>query len=383
MPLNNKSTGFDKMKRKTEPIVIWRLVIVLTLLIITSFTACRSLYTGDACVCCIDGPHPILGGWIAADPQFLWMPTGNEILFQNQIGEIYLVHVDERGSRKPDQLVGIIGFQPDVTRDGQLLAVSTSEHLVKIFSLPDLRQVEFISDAVDPTWRPDSQVLAIRSLNSRDYDLVSLVNIDNPDQRTLVAGSRRQSYYIEEWSRDGNYLVLTTTEPDPVATGLAEKLYVLSIDSGNIAPLINLPGCQDMLSWSSFDNQIVFAANPDHRWDLFQIELGSDEVRNLINTPDEQEYQPEWSPDGNVITYVTFEQKSDSTIKQDIYVVNVTTLEKQRLTKTVDEHESLPRWSPDGSRIAYLSVLDNVWYLNIMKSDGTGQRRLAIIDNHE
>lgn len=372
------------MKRKTEPIVIWRLVVVLTLSIITSSTACRSLYTGDTCVCCIDGPHPILGGWVAADPQFLWMPTGNEILFQNQSGEIYLVHVDEGGAPKPAPLVGIIGYRPDITRDGQLLAVSTSDHLVNIFMLPDLRQVEFIPNAFDPKWQPDSQILAIESSNSREtLNFVEFVNIENPTQRTLVAGTQRQSYYIEAWSVDGGYLALTATDPDPVAGGLAEKLYVLSIDSGNIAPLINLSGCQDMLSWSPLDNQIVFAANPDYRWDLFQIELGKDEVRNLINTPDEKEYQPEWSPDGNAIAYVTFEQRGDSTIKQDIYVINVATLEKQRLTETVDEYESLPRWSPDGSRIAYLSVLDNVWYLNIMNSDGTGQRRLAIIDNHE
>jgi hypothetical protein len=386
MPLNNKSIGFETMKRKTKRVILRLLVIILILWIIARSPACRdlygSLYIGDSCLCCPSGPPPILGGWIAADPQFLWMPSGKEIMYQNQSGEIFLVYLDEGESPQPDRLE-VIGFQPDVTKDGKLLAVNTSEHLVKIYLLPDLRQVESVPNAFDFKWRPDNQVLAIGSLDSRENTLIYLVSIEDPAPRTLVVGSGRPLYYLEGWSRDGNYLALTESVPDPIARGIAEKLFVLSIDSGSITPLINLPGCQKMLSWSPVENQVVFAANPDNRWDLLQIGLGGDQARNLTNTPDEIEYQPEWSPGGKSIAYVTFKQTGDLAIEQDIYVVNVTTLEKQRLTNTGDEYESLPRWSPDGGRIAYLSVLDNVWYLNIMNSDGTGQKRLAVIGGYK
>lgn len=365
-----------KMKRRSLRILVG----FLCLWIAAASTACLGPYAGDACVCCINSPHPMLGGVSASEPSFEWIPDGSTILLRNMLGEIHQVVVNEVGISQSVPLAGITGYRMDISEDGRLLAVSTAEQVVNVFTLPAWRLAESIPFASHPAWRPHSQMLAIESLNATGtFYIVELLEFNDPLQRVTVAGSQRQIYDIETWSPNGDYLALSATDPDPVAAGLADKLYVSSMKTGEIEPLAELQGCQRMLAWSPSRNQIVFAANPDFRWDLFEIELGRNEVRNLINTPSENEYQPAWSPDGRSLAYVAFKPTSDTKFEQDIYVLDLVTLERRRLTYTPDEHESLPLWSPDGSRIAYLSVQDNNWYLSILNRDGSGKRRLVEI----
>ena len=369
----------QKMQSKTSVVFI-----ALILFLANAISACRIPYGDYECICC-QGLHnnlriaPVLGGRISVQPRFVWLPTKNQILYQSQAGKIFAVVVDDKNSFISRQIPGLEGYQLDVSSDGSRIALSTRDGLVNIYDLPGALLSLSISNAYKPIWSPDDRLLAIGS-TQETHSQVELLELDTPDERTIIVGSKGQSYYLKSWSNQGDYIALNSADPDPLLPyGVSEKIYTLQLSTGEIRPLVTLAGCQRMPAWSPDDSLVAFVANPGENWDLFVTELGQDKPQNVSNTPDSDEYQPSWSPDGRYIVYVAFTPTSKTTFEQDIYLVDMNSYEVRRLTNTPDEHESLPLWSPNGDKIAYLSVIDDTWYLNLINPDGSGQERLATI----
>jgi len=368
-------------KLNPKPIIVLIVaIILLATLLVTILSAIWVLHGDPSCICC-EGLHnkygpAFLGGLTSTEPRYVWLPDGEEILYQNQVGEIFSVELS--GTQAVvRQVEGLEGHQLDVTSDGRLIAFSTKDGEVNIYDYPAANLVLSLQNATGAEWSPDNQTIAFHS-SKEDYLPIEVLHLDTPNERIHVAGKRNESYYLESWSNAGDYLALTHTDSDPVAVGLASKFYLLPLDTLEIRPLIDLTGCQRWLSWAPDDNLVAFVANPDITWDLFVAGLNQNEPRNLSNTADIDEYQPAWSPDGKTIAYVSYIPTSETSFEQDIYLIDTETLEVRHLTHS-KEYESLPLWSPNGERIAYLSVSDGIWYLNGISVDGSGQERLATI----
>jgi sulfatase modifying factor 1 len=105
---------------------------------------------------------------------------------------------------------------------------------------------------------------------------------------------------------------------------------------------------------------------------------GSDQ-RRLIQTGNDGEDAPDWSPDGSRIAFC-------STIAGHwaIYVANADGSDAQCLTASgTASDEYAPSWSPDGSRIAFQSNVDSQWDIYVMNADGTERQRLTTSDEND
>jgi TolB protein len=60
--------------------------------------------------------------------------------------------------------------------------------------------------------------------------------------------------------------------------------------------------------------------------------------------------------------------------------VNVDGSGLEQLTDSGDDNSGLPTWSPDGRYIAFVSERGNHWAIWVMKSDGSGERKLFDLD---
>lgn len=80
---------------------------------------------------------------------------------------------------------------------------------------------------------------------------------------------------------------------------------------------------------------------------------------------------PTWSPDGQRLAYVSFEQK-----KPIIYVHTLATGQR-RIVANFKGSNSAPTWSPDGSQLAVVLTKDGQSQLYVLNADGSGVRRLA------
>jgi tricorn protease len=81
--------------------------------------------------------------------------------------------------------------------------------------------------------------------------------------------------------------------------------------------------------------------------ELFTIATDKGDVRRLTRTPDAREVQPQWSPDGKRISFV-----SDKSGREEIWVCDENGTNHKRLTDA-DTQKGQPIWSPDSQSLLY------------------------------
>ena len=123
----------------------------------------------------------------------------------------------------------------------------------------------------------------------------------------------------------------------------------------------------------------IFVANVDDLLD------GVETPRNITNTPDHVDDDPDWSPDGARIVYTRYDIIPGDPVSfstSDIYLLNADgSGEPTRLTDTA-RSERAPEWSPDGNRIVYMCPRSDVptfmpFEICVINADGTNKVQLT------
>ncbi len=177
-------------------------------------------------------------------------------------------------------------------------------------------------------------------------------------------------------------------------------------------------GCGDDGNGSGNDgnwkNKIICEAKNASNYDIYIMNEDGSEMKNLTNTPTQDERAPRWSPDGvknyfqkkeadnkyylysmfndgsgqtkisnTPVKDFQFDISSDcskiafvGTDQYDIYVVNVDGTSLTKLTNN-PQNDACPSWSPDGNWIAFVSNETGTYKLYKMKADGTEQTPLC------
>lgn len=102
---------------------------------------------------------------------------------------------------------------------------------------------------------------------------------------------------------------------------------------------------------------IAVASNKDGNWDIYLVQPGTGETKNLTNHK-AADTEPVWAPDGKRIAFI-----SDREGTSDIWTMAADGTDIQQLTKKLGNC-SAPRWAPDGTKIAFVSAkrgADNVF----------------------
>ena len=130
-------------------------------------------------------------------------------------------------------------------------------------------------------------------------------------------------------------------------------------------------------SYSNASNRILFQYFDKNNFDIYYIDAAKGKAITQVTNTDEDEYNPSWSSDGNLIifekgatpkTYALINQKTDkqyagvSVKKNQIWIKDLKTKE----LKMIGEG-SFPKFSPDGKSLAYVK-----YDLDKKKSKETG-----------
>jgi hypothetical protein len=101
-------------------------------------------------------------------------------------------------------------------------------------------------------------------------------------------------------------------------------------------------------------------------------------VRNAVqvtSTLDVESY-PSWSPDGDRLAYQSHESAYWRLGNHDIWVVQLGSGEPRNLTKDSPANDRRPSWSPDGREIAFYSDRGGEWGVWIMPALGGNPRKV-------
>src|SRR5215218_2145587 len=177
------------------------------------------------------------------------------------------------------------------------------------------------------------------------------------------------------------------TEPSVRCDGQpCDDLWVMDADGTNQTNLTNTPDTNEgQPAWSPDGTKIAFTGPGDlnedgiRLGDVYIIDADGTNRTNLTDTPNRRDYQPSWAPSGAQLTFVREVEGRVFLEQPDIFVMDTDPATKDdaiNLTQT-DESEYDPAWSPDGAKIAFSGVRNSGWEIVTMDPDGQNEANLT------
>lgn len=176
---------------------------------------------------------------------------------------------------------------------------------------------------------------------------------------------------------DGSYLVLTPRF-SPTAqeiTYLAyinnrPRVYIYNVDTGQQEALGDFPGMTYAPRFSPDGRRVVMSLAQSGNSDVHTMDLQTREVRRLTSSA-AIDTSPSYSPDARNITF-----NSDRGGSQQIYVMDADGGDARRISFGQGRYAT-PVWSPRGDLIAFTKIDQSVFYIGVMRPDGSGERLLT------
>ena len=293
-----------------------------------------------------------------------------------------------------DQPTGGGSWSPD----GRQLAISVARSTLREDPLPGPNEGLFIanadgsgyrkiSDVTGATsWSPQGDRIAVfrRELatdiddatptNTATYEL-SILNSDGSDLRTIyreVSEDPSLAFSNDHaWSPSGSQLAFIHPRP-----GQPSALITMDIDTGSLRQIAEDERKISFPQWSPDEEVIAFITFRlgDRGQDYYDFSNDVHLVSSDGSAPSRQianGISPSWSPDGNRIAFV-----SNRDFNSEIYVSNTDGSGQFRLTDDPAPDRG-PVWSPDGSRIAFQSLREGKRDIYLVNPDGSGLTRLV------
>ena len=172
------------------------------------------------------------------------------------------------------------------------------------------------------------------------------------------------------WDAEGRrFVVGGISDGDPI-------LSIFDAQGGTAARDIRLPSLDEVINptWSPDGRRVAFSALAGGLSDLFVYDLEADTLLQLTADP-YADLQPAWSPDGASIAFVTDRFSTDlATLRTGAYglaLMDVATHQSRSLLAFPDAKTINPQWSPDGRSVFFLSDRNgatNVYRLDLSLS---------------
>jgi dipeptidyl aminopeptidase/acylaminoacyl peptidase len=269
----------------------------------------------------------------------LWSPDGSLLAFSSAgYGGIWIAGPDGSGLRRVTDADGA-GFGFSWSPDGSALLARVAReeadrrrsHAVMVFDVVDGRSTALTE------FRPEMPSLPIWAPGTADVVLPTPAGLERLDAGLPPAARRSGAAERFVALRDGRPVV-----------GNASARTAEPLDRFADETLLNLVTSPD-------GRRVAFEVLGGNAWVLDPasgraIDLG-------------RGYRPQWSPDGRWIVYMVTEDDGERYLSSELVAVRSDGSARVQLTDTPDRQEMNPSWSPDGTRLAFDDILDGVVYV--------------------
>ena len=261
--------------------------------------------------------------------------------------------------------------------------------------LTDIFNIEFVSD---PQISPDgNQILYVRNfkdvMTDKNLSNIWIINSDGSKNRPITTGNQNDVY--PRWSHDGQKIVFKSNRQDE-----RMKLFLMWMDTKEIAPLTNTPKAPGQVTWSPDNRYLAFnmfvpktdesiikmPSKPEGaKWNtpptyidklnyrgdgrgyikggnmqLFTLSIDGGTPKQLTDT-DFDYGGPEWAKDGKKL-YFSANFNPDEAFEpmnSEIYELDLGNHKVAALTSRYGPDDT-PKVSPDGTKIAYTGLDDEL-----------------------
>ncbi|RJQ50890.1 MAG: hypothetical protein C4521_13145, partial [Actinobacteria bacterium] len=220
-----------------------------------------------------------------------------------------------------------------------------------------------------PNWPAGRVVFSSGDKGSSKYKIFSM------DARS---GSHEQLARSTEWdfrpswSPDGTRISFTRGNAD----GTVVDIFVMDAGGGNVRQVTKTAGLREYGSaWSPDGTKFLTTVSEvsDREGKTTEIAIVGVDGANRKNLTSNTllDYDGAWSPDGSKIAFIQGEFEFS-----DVMVMDADGSNARKLTKEQALHAA-PAWSPDGENIAYARGSQEAQAIWVMDADGSGARELT------
>ena len=270
---------------------------------------------------------------------------------------------------------------PQISPDGKWIAFTVSElnlekdkSETRVWIIPAVGGDAIVMTSKDysagqPRWSPDNKHLSFLAAKNDGKTQVWTLNRQGGESQQLTKVIQGVSGH--EWSPDGKRLLLSIRDPKP------EELTKDKKDDKKAKPFI-IDRLQFKRDYKGYLDR--------YRTHLYTYVPG-DSTAIQITSGDFDDTSPVWKPDGKSIAFVSNRTDNpDGNNNSDIWIVSADNTDKGQTLLQVTKNENAdrsPEWSPDGNYITYTTVTDKkaIWYatqkLAIISASGGKPRFLA------
>ena len=194
-----------------------------------------------------------------------------------------------------------------------------------------------------------------KRLGVMDYDGAGLQYLT--DSSSIVLAPR--------FSPNGDRVLFTS-----YASGFPE-IYLMDVGSLQTRNLGQVPGTMTFAPRFAPDGRtVVFSLEQGGNTDIYTVDTESGSLNQLTNAPS-IETAPSFSPDGSQIVF-----ESDRSGTQQVYVMSAGGGEPQRVSNGQGRYGT-PVWSPRGDLIAFTKQNEGRFHIGVMRTDGSEERLLT------
>jgi serine/threonine-protein kinase len=280
-----------------------------------------------------------------ATPTFTLMPTPT---FTPTFVRIGLADFNQ-----PNARIIFEGFQNgNQTQPGLFLYPGVNNRVQPLLILPDKTQIEGI------TVSPDGKTVIFASDQSGIFQLYQMpLQGGTPIRLTTNAPA-----FQPQFSPDGKLLLFTRFSDEN------SDIYLLTLSTGEITALTNHPLLDQEAAWSPTGVQIFFTSNRAARPLIWQMDRDGANQQVFSTATDDR--HPNISSDGGRLVY-------NSTYGGNRQIWWARTSDRIPIQLTTSNGENFqPEWSPDGQQILFTTTRNGSPELFIMGRFGSAQRPL-------
>ncbi|HRI85657.1 MAG TPA: DPP IV N-terminal domain-containing protein [Ignavibacteria bacterium] len=255
-----------------------------------------------------------------------WSPDGNRIAY---IGgatdkEYGLYDIDVAANEDPRKIVvPEFASNPDWSPDGKWIVYPRNGDICKKKADDDSPEIQLTSNAENffPSWSKDGQWIAFDSNADSPTGLrfVWKMRADGSDKNRIIYSPEEGEVRTPDWFPDGIRLVVARNLRGP------REIVIIDTSGNSIARLTN-DGISDKCPKVSMDGLSIVFEKEVNLGQIFRINADGTE---LIRISDSNSTDPDWSPNGEWITFSSYSSNNYS--PNYIFIIDRNGFSKRRL----------------------------------------------------